>query len=234
MPADTNRRGRFRDGLLVILFLGSLWGAVEAVVGGALHHLLPPTYPGHVMLAVAMALLAYAVRKTGAPWVPLGMALVAAPLKLTSGLVYALPATAPEVLNPALAILGEGAAVAALSALLWRADRPGRLVPIAALAAVFQAMVWVGLVRWVGMALYPPGDVLAALGAKLAPGWAMSLTGMAGVAFGAAPIHLAEGLIGGAVAATLPRPRPVQARPLRLAAGTALCLAICFVASWTL
>ena len=114
MTTPGTLRIRSREGLLAILFLGSLWGAVEAVGGGLLHRLLPPTYPGPVMLAVAMAVLAYAVRTTGSPWVPVGMGLVAAPLKLTSALFYALPVTAPEVLNPALAILAASAHCAAI------------------------------------------------------------------------------------------------------------------------
>lgn len=223
---------RIRDAALTILFLGSLWGAVEASVGGMLHRALPPTYPGRLMLAIAMALLAYAVRKTRAPWMPLGMAAVAAPLKLASSVVYGLPPTAPEILNPALAIVAEGAVFAVLSVMLWRRDRDARLVPIGAGAGVLQWIVWVGLVVWVGGALYPPDAVLADLGAKLAPAWAASLSSIAAMAPQALLTGLVAGLIGAAAAVSLPRPRPLVVRPAALAAGTALCVAIFFAASW--
>jgi hypothetical protein len=234
MPLRSRLRFTTRDGLLVVLFLATLWGAVEALVGGVLHRILPPTYPGHVMLALAMGILTYAVRTTGRPAVPTAMALVAAPMKLLSGALFVLPWTAPEVLNPALAILAEGLAVSVLAALFWRPGRDAALLPVAAGAAVLQWFVWVALVRGIGTALYPPDATLAALGAKVAPAWAKSWAGIAGTAPQAMATSLVAGLLGGTAAVALPRPAPLALRPRALAAGTAMCLVVFFVASWTL
>lgn len=234
MPQNRPIRILSRDGLLAILFLGSLWGALEAVVGGVLHRVLPPTAPGHIMLALAMGILVYAVRLTKRPAVPVAMALVAAPLKLASGALFALPIAAPEVLNPAMAILAQGLAISVLAALLWRPDRVTTLIPVAAGAAMLQWVIWVALVRWPGMALYPSDAALAALGAKLAPAWASTLVGIAGIAPRVLSASLVAGLAAGAVATALPSRGLLALRPRALAAGTVVCLAVFVGASWTL
>lgn len=218
--------------LLTLLWFGALWGAVEALFGGLLHLLLPPTYPGKVMMGLAVGLMAYAVRRTGKPWIPLGMALIAAPLKLFSAVVFALPVSAPEVMNPALAILAQGAAFALVAVALQRRPVavPLRFGLIGVGAGALQSLLFVGLVRGPGLWIYPPLTVLQELGTKF-PSWALSASGIASFLSVSVPYSA----LAGGVAALAVGFAPLRARAYRsafLLAGTALCLVIFFLASW--
>jgi len=218
--------------LLTLLWFGALWGAVEALFGGLLHLLLPPRYPGKVMVALAMGLMAYAVRRTGKPWIPLGMALIAAPLKLFSAVVFALPLSAPAVMNPAFAILAQGAAFALVAVALQRRPMavPLRFGLIGAGAGALQPLLFVGLVRGPGLWIYPPLTVLQELGTKF-PSWALSASGIASYL----SISIPYSALAGGIAALAVGSAPLRARthrPVSLLAGTALCLVIFFLASW--
>lgn len=218
--------------LLTLLWFGALWGAVEALFGGLLHILLPPTYPGKVMMGLAMGLMAYAVRRTGKPWIPLGMALIAAPLKLFSAVVFALPVSAPEVINPAFAILAQGAAFALVAVALQRRPVavPLRFGLIGAGAGALQSLLFVGLVRGPGLWIYPPLNVLQELGTKF-PSWALSASGIASYL----SISIPYSALAGGIAALTVGSAPLRARtyrPMSLLAGAALCLVIFFLASW--
>ena len=219
--------------LLMLIWFGALWGAIEALFGGLVHTILPPTYPGKIMIALAMGLMAYAVRRTGRPWLPIGMALVAAPLKLFSAVIFSLPVNAPAVLNPAFAILAQGAAFAGLAMLIDRErfPLPLRFLFLGAGAGALQALIYVGLVRGPGMALYPSLSVLQELGTKF-PQWVLSLSGVAGFLSTAIPYStLAAGLATLLLGLVPVRVRRVY-RPAFLLAGTLLCLAVFFLASW--
>jgi hypothetical protein len=234
--SDDRSRPRIEMALLpTVLFLGCLWGATEALAGGLLHRILPGLLPGRIMMVVAMALLAYAVRTTRRPWLPAAMALVAAPLKLLSAIVYAVPVTAPEVLNPALAILAQGACFAVLIAIVGRRREieGWQLALVGAGAGALQVAVWAGLVVWPATALYPPLQVLQELNAKLPPAWAGSLADTVGYVVPAAIVAAITGAIG-AGGVGFARPRPVALRPATALAGSMLCIAIYFSASWLL
>jgi len=219
--------------LLTILWFGALWGAVEALLGGRLHSILPPTYPGKIMIARAMGLMAFAVRRTGRPWVPLGMALIAAPLKLFSAVVFALPVSAPAVLNPVFSILAQGAAFALFAVVIYRLPLgvPLRFGLVGASAGVLQSLLYVGMIRGPGLWLYPPLVVLQELGTKF-PYWVLSAGGIGRFLRGSVPYSaLAAGIAALAVGFAPLRTR-ISYRPAFLLARTALCLVIFFLASW--
>jgi hypothetical protein len=231
MTSDSRSARPLANPLLTVLWFGALWGALEAVVGGALHMVLPPTVPGRVMLAVAFALMALAVERTGKPWMPAAMALVAAPLKLLSAWTFALPVVAPAVVNPAFAILAEGAAFSVAAYVLTRIvlPRPTRLATIGATAGALQVAAYVVLVRTAGLALYPPRPELQAIGAKF-PAWALSADAAWAYVFAGLPLALLAGAVGGLLAGLLagllPQPREGAFRPALLYAGSAACLAL--------
>jgi len=235
MGSPHSRRDGAVTAFLTVLWFGVLWGAVEAVLGGMLHGILPGTYPGQVMMVIAAALMTYAIRRTGLAWMPLGMAVVAAPLKLCSAVILTLPIAAPQVLNPAASILAEGAALAAVAQLLSRrtAEKPFRFGLIGVAAGALQAVLAVAFVLGPGLRLYPPLTVLQALGPDYRfPTWtASSSAAWSYLVTSTVTAALLFGL--GALAAGLVPIGARQAyRPRFLAAGSAVCLAIFFVASW--
>ena len=221
------------DTLLILLLFGSLWGVVEALFGGLLHVILPPTYQGKIMIALAIALMAIAVRQTRKPWIPLGMALIAAPLKLFSAVVFTLPVSAPAILNPVFSILAQGAAFAvfamAVEGRRWPA--PLRLALAGIGAGALQSLLFAGLVRGLGHLLYLPLAAIEKLGTKF-PYWSMSASGIGNFLSTSVPYSALAAGVAGIVIGLIPFRVHRSFRPAFVLAGSALCLGIFFLASW--
>jgi len=219
--------------LLTLLWFGALWGACEALFGGLLHLVLPPTYPGKIMIGLAMGLMAVAVRRTGRPWMPLGMALVAAPLKLFSAVVFALPVCAPAVLNPAFAILSQGAAFAVIVVAVGRLPlaQPLRFGLVGTGAGALQSLLYVGLVRGPGLWLYPPLETLQELGTKF-PYWSLSLAESGSFLSVSIPYAVLAAGVAALAAGWAPLRLRARFRPALLVAGTVVCLVTFFLSSW--
>lgn len=233
MSSSEPRSTRYVSVILTVLWFGALWGAVEAVLGGALHWVMPPTWPGRVMILVAGAIMTYAIRRTGSAWMPLGMALVAAPLKLTSALVFALPVSAPAVLNPAFAILAEGLglAVVAWATRRWWQRQPMALTLTGAGAGLAQGLVFVTLVSTIGLAVYPALNTLSELGTKF-PHWVLSADATASYLATTLPWSITAAAVGAAVAALPPIRRRAARRPAELLLGSLVCLVVACTASF--
>ena len=185
------------------------------------------------MIGLAMALMAVAVRRAGRPWMPLGMALVAAPLKLFSAVVFALPVCAPAVLNPAFSILAQGAAFALLAVVFYRVPlaKPIRFGLVGASAGALQSLLYVGLVRGPGLWLYPPLEVLQGLGTKF-PHWVLSLPKIASFLSISIPYAVLAAGVAALAVGSAPLRMPARFRPAFLLSGTMLCLMTFFLSSW--
>ncbi len=123
--------------LWVILFWGSLWGLAEATLGFVLHAAAAavPGLQGFVMFPIAFVLMERAVAASGRPWAAFAASWVAAAVKLADLL---LPGAVPlRVLNPAAALLMEGAAV--WVALAWCASRQVR---VSGWHALLASLLW--------------------------------------------------------------------------------------------
>jgi len=92
--------------LLGILVFGSVWGLVEATLGGALH-LVHFAYKGAITGGVGMAIMAAFVATYRRPKLVLWLGVIAALFKPLSALIYGQPVFAPFVVNPASAIILE-------------------------------------------------------------------------------------------------------------------------------
>jgi hypothetical protein len=97
-----------RNTIFAILFFGGAWGGLEATLGFLLHFLPRvtgfPRLAGFIMFPIGLLLLVAAAQATRKPASALGVAAVAAAVKLAS---LALPVVQWNfVRNPALAILG--------------------------------------------------------------------------------------------------------------------------------
>ena len=142
--------------LSALLFLGAAWGICEAGIGYALHRIavLLPGLPGALMFPIGYYWMNKAYKTTGEVSAPLAIAAIAASIKLVDLLI---PGADPiRVINPALSILMEGLAVAAVCALGLRKRIP-----------MFFKVLGMGII-WRGMfAVYLYGISLLGLPALL-------------------------------------------------------------------
>jgi hypothetical protein len=102
-----------------ILVFGSVWGLVEATLGGALH-LIHFTYKGAITGGIAMAIMAAFVVTYRRPRLVFWLGVIAALFKPLSAVIYGQPVFAPFVVNPASAILLEGLAFSLVVSLLYK------------------------------------------------------------------------------------------------------------------
>jgi hypothetical protein len=102
-----------------ILVLGSVWGLVEATLGGALH-LIHFAYKGAITAGIGMSIMATFVVVYRRPKLVFFIAAIAAMFKPLSALIYGQPVFAPFVVNPASAILLEGLAFSLVVSLLYK------------------------------------------------------------------------------------------------------------------
>jgi hypothetical protein len=102
-----------------ILVFGSVWGLVEATLGGALHfvHFLLPI-KGAIPGAIGMAIMTTFVVMYRRPKLTFLLAVIAALFKPLSAVIYHEPIFGPSVVNPASAILLEGLALTLVIGLL--------------------------------------------------------------------------------------------------------------------
>ena len=221
--------------LLLVLWFGTLWGAVEALIGGLLHYFLPPTVPGKIMIVIATGLMAWSLRKTGKVWMPLAISLVAAPLKLFSGVVFSLPLNAPAILNPVFGILSQGLGFTIVALAIYKVSmpKPAKYLAVGAGAGAIYSFVFIGLVVGPGMALYLPMEAIKELGTKF-PGWARSVPGLMGFARSSLPYSAIVAGLGGLLAGVLPFNVYPEVKPKLLLAGSALWVTIFFVSSLTI
>jgi hypothetical protein len=83
-----------------ILVFGSVWGLVEATLGGALH-LIHFAYKGAITAGIGMSIMATFVVVYRRPRLVFFIAAIAAMFKPLSALIYGQPVFAPFVVNPA-------------------------------------------------------------------------------------------------------------------------------------
>ncbi len=101
-----------------IVLFGSIWGLVEATLGGFLHLIYLP-YKGAIMGGIGMSIMAAFDVMYRRPRLAFWIAAIAALFKLLSAVIYGQPSFAPFVVNPASAILLEGLAFSLVVSLLF-------------------------------------------------------------------------------------------------------------------
>lgn len=117
-----------KKNLVLLLFWGAVWGICEATIGYGLHlaAVAVPGLPGALMFPIGFFCMYQARKATGKNFAPFYIAVIAAAIKLVD---FLLPGyMVIRIVNPALSIVMEGLAVAAVYA-LFRA--PGRVADYA-------------------------------------------------------------------------------------------------------
>jgi hypothetical protein len=141
-----------------ILVFGSIWGLVEATLGGALH-LVHFTYKGAITGGIGMSIMAAFVVMYRQPKLAFCIAVIAAMFKPLSAVIFFKPIFDPSVVNPASAILLEGLAFSLVVGLLFKGFessikmRIGAGVSAGYLSAIIYAILAssLGMGNWVFM-----------------------------------------------------------------------------------
>lgn len=114
-----SKSGSMLHVVIGIVVFGSIWGLVEATLGGALH-LIHFGYKGAITGGIGLAIMAAFVVVYRRPKLAFLLAVIAALFKPLSAVIYGQPIFAPFVVNPASAILVEGLAFSLVVSLLFR------------------------------------------------------------------------------------------------------------------
>jgi hypothetical protein len=135
-----------------VLVFGSIWGFVEATLGGFLH-LIHFTYTGAITGGIAMSIMGAFVVMYRRPKLAFFLAVIAALFKPLSALIYGQPVFAPFVYNPASAILLEGLGFTLVVSLLFKGFESSIKMRIAAgvSAGYLSAILYAVLASAVGM-----------------------------------------------------------------------------------
>lgn len=166
--------------IIGILVLGSIWGFVEATLGGALH-LVHFAYKGAVTGAIAMAIMGAFVVMYRRPKLVFWLAAIAALFKPLSALIYGQPVFSPFVVNPASAILLEGLAFTLVVSLAFKGFESSIKARIAAgiSAGYLSAILYAILASAVGMGRWASWGMTERVTAALTDGTALAIAGTA-------------------------------------------------------
>ena len=161
-----------------ILVFGSVWGLVEATLGGALHLVHFP-YKGAIPGAIGMAIMATFVVMYRRPRLVFWIAVIAALFKPLSAVIYVKPIFDPLVVNPASAILLEGLAFTLVGSLFFKGFESSIKARIAAgiSAGYLSAVLYAILASAIGMGKWAFWGVTERVTAALIDGTALAIAG---------------------------------------------------------
>lgn len=161
-----------------ILVFGSIWGLVEATLGGFLH-LIHFTYKGAITGGFGMAIMATFVTTYRRPKLVFWIGVIAALFKPLSALIYDQPIFAPFVVNPASAILLEALAFTLVVSLLFKGFESSIKMRIGAgvLAGYLSIILYAVLASAVGMGKWASWGVTERLTSVLTDGTGLAIAG---------------------------------------------------------
>jgi hypothetical protein len=166
--------------IIGILVFGSVWGLVEATLGGALH-LIHFTYKGAITGGIAMSIMAAFVVTYRRPRLVFWIGVIAALFKPLSALIYGQPVFSPFVVNPASAIILEALAFTLVVSLSSKGFESSIKARIAAgiSAGYLSAVLYAVLASAVGMGRWASWGATERLTAALTDGTALAIAGTA-------------------------------------------------------
>ena len=130
--------------IIGILVFGSIWGFLEATLGGFLHMVIFPN-KGAIMSGIGVALMGSALAIYKKPSMLPGIGIVAASFKLLDVWLFALPIASIHIINPAMAIIFESLAFSLVATFLMNRIAKNAYVGIGAgaLTGLVSAIAWV-------------------------------------------------------------------------------------------
>jgi len=164
--------------IIGILVFGSIWGLVEATLGGALH-LIHFTYKGAITGGIGMSIMAVFVVMYRRPKLAFCIAVIAALFKPLSAVIYGQPVFAPFVVNPASAILLEGLAFSLVASLLFKGFESSIKTRIGAgVAAGYLSIILYGVIASAaGMGIWASWGLAERASSVLANGTGLAIVG---------------------------------------------------------
>jgi len=164
--------------IIGILVIGSIWGLVEATMGGFLH-LVHFTYKGAITGGFGMALMATFVVIYRRPKLLFCIGVIAALFKPLSALIYGQPIFSPFVVNPASAILLEAVAFSLVVSLLFKGFESSIKTRVAAgiSAGYLSIILFAILASAVGMGKWASWGVTERLTSVLTDGTGLAIAG---------------------------------------------------------
>jgi hypothetical protein len=219
-PETASESGGILSVIIGILVFGSVWGFMEATLGGFLH-LIHFTYKGAITGGIAMAIMATFVVIYRRPKLAFYLAVIAAMFKPLSALIYGQPIASPFVYNPASAILLEGLAFTLVVSLLYKGFERSVKIRIATgiAAGYLSSVLYAVLASAAGMGNWASWGFTQRVTSALADGTGLAIVGT---------LLLLLGYLAGLQL----RPRLSQlshARPRLYYAGTAATIASCWI-----
>ena len=144
MIEDSGKRQRLVHLIIGILVFGSIWGFLEATLGGFLHMIIFPN-KGAIMSGIGVSLMAAALAIYKKPSMLPGVGIIAASFKLLDVWLFYLPITSIHIINPAMAIIFESLAFSLVAAFVMNRIAKNVFIGIGAgaLAGLMSATAWV-------------------------------------------------------------------------------------------
>ena len=149
---DKNRYGSRQSVvrlIIGILVFGSLWGFLEATLGGFLHMIIFPN-KGAIMGGIGVAIMASALAIYKKPSMLPGIGVVAASFKLLDVWLFTLPVASIHIINPAMAIIFESLAFSLIAVFVM--DKIIKNAPISVGIGVLVGLI--SATAWVYFAIY--------------------------------------------------------------------------------
>lgn len=127
-----------------VLVFGSIWGFFEATLGGFLNLIIFPN-KGAIMGGIGMAIMGAALAIYRKPAMLPGIGIVAASFKWLNAWLLFVPASAVQIINPAMAIISEASAFSLVVAFLMNRIEKNVYVGVwaAVLAGLMSAIAYV-------------------------------------------------------------------------------------------
>jgi hypothetical protein len=173
-----SQSGSILSAVIGIVVFGSVWGLVEATLGGFLHLIHFP-YKGAITAGIGMSIMAAFVVTYRRPKLVFWIGVIAALFKPLSALIYGQPIFAPFVVNPASAILLEALAFSLVVSLLSKGFESSIKVRIAAgvSAGYLSIVLFAILASAVGMGNWASWGLTERLTSALANGTGLAIVG---------------------------------------------------------
>jgi len=148
--------------IIGVLVFGSIWGFLEATLGGFLNLIIFPN-KGAIMGGLGMAIMGTALAIYRKPAMLPGIGIVAASFKWLNAWLLFVPASAVQIINPAMAIIFEALAFSLVVAFLM--NRMAKNVYVGVWAAVLAGLM--SAIAYVYFAVYVThSPIFARLGIK--------------------------------------------------------------------